>query len=165
MPPTQHETGEPWSSILAPRTTSRQVLSWQPCGNLPPSTGSVNSVACVCADLFYWVCVWRPQRHRVQHHGESRALCTPVTAFRGSGDTDKPSFVGSEGVVSGLPRLQQDWRHVGFPEENRMLQNQLPASGPRSARQVLIWVMWQLPGKRYGDAHPSVLSIQGIVLH
>ena len=47
-----------------------------------------------------------------------------------------PPRAGSEGVMSGLQGLQQDWCHVGFSEKNWVLQNQLPASGPWSAWQV-----------------------------
>lgn len=60
--------------------------------------------------------------------------------------------------MSGLPRLQQDGRHVGFPEENRVLQNQLPASGPRSARQVIPQSHMTSPALApppYLSTHPS----------
>lgn len=117
------------------------------------STPLSNHPRFVSSDLFHRVGVRRPRRHRLQHHGEGAG---PGEGAGSEGPTlTRPSFsTGSEGVVSGLPRLQQDRRHVGFPKEDRVLQNQLPAPGPRPARQVGPGLAAPAPAPPPSPPHP-----------
>lgn len=143
-PPTQPGTGETWSSSLVPTTTSRCV-SWSALLQKPYARGGRRliqpgshflspprfSSSSLCATTPMWslpTSWWAADTKTAQHGPLNRSVgeqfYSPVTQ------------TGSEGVLSWLPRLQQDRSRLGLPEENWMLQNQLPASGPRPAWPV-----------------------------